>query len=373
MRVGQFVVVAILSVLAGCSDRSYTPTVPDALAIGTNRTIFAATTRAPGPDGSFGPERSEELSLLELTVSIPPDRQPGELDFAYGNPKPDRQFTMAGRREFASETEFRTRLKEEIRTHPSDERDITLFVHGFNSTQAETAFRAAQLAEDIRMPGATVVYSWPSLGSPLGYAYDGDSVLFARDGLEQLIRSLKRSNGGELVIVAHSMGSQLVMDTLRQIEIADPGWTAAHLGGVVLMSPDLDVEVFRAQAGRFEALPQPFIVFSSRSDKILNLSQRMRGTHSRERLGNLESLQAVADLPIEVIDITAFEDGEAGGHFSAASSPALIALLNAARTTADAFGYENVQLANLFPGRVIKGQAATEIEVANVSAGGDGG
>lgn len=365
MRAGQILIAAALAVLAGCTDRSYTPTVPEALAVGSGRTIFAATTRAPGPGGSFGPERSESLSLLELTVSVPPGRQPGELDFAYGNPKPDRQFTMAGRHEFQSEADFRARLKQEIRTHPSDERDITLFVHGFNSTQAETAFRAAQLAEDIRMPGATVVYSWPSLGSPLGYAYDGDSVLFARDGLEDLLRSLRQANGGELVVVAHSMGSQLVMDTLRQMEIADPGWSSANLGGVVLMSPDLDVEVFRAQAGRFKELPQPFIVFSSRNDKILNLSQRLRGTHSRERLGNLESIQSVSGLPVEVIDISAFGDGQAGGHFSAATSPALIAMLNAARATADAFGPENVTLANLFPGRVIESQQATEIEVSN--------
>lgn len=368
MRIIQIVLAAALTLSAGCSDRSYTPTVPSSLEVGTNRTVFAATTRAPGPDGSFGPGRSEELSLLELTVSIPPGRQPGELDFAYGNPKPDLQFTMAGRRKFSNVDDFRIRLKQEIAEHPDGERDITLFVHGFNSTQAETAFRAAQLAEDIRMPGATVIYSWPSLGSPLGYAYDGDSVLFARDGLEELLRSLKRINSGDLVIVAHSMGSQLVMDTLRQMEIAEPGWSSDNLGGVVLMSPDLDVEVFRSQVSRFKSLPQPFVVFSSRGDKILNLSQRLRGTHSRERLGNLENIRSVSDLPIEVVDITAFEDGQRGGHFSTATSPALIAILNAARATADAFGHDNVALANLFPGRVIQGQKAIEIEVANISA-----
>ncbi len=368
MRIVQIILAASLAALSGCADRSFTPTLPEALNVGTNRTIFAATTRTQGPDGTFGPERSEALSLLELTVSIPPDHQPGNLDFGYANPNPNRQFTMARRAQFTSTAAFQSRLKQEIRALPADERDVTLFVHGFNSTQAETAFRAAQLANDIRMPGATVIYSWPSLGSPLGYAYDGDSVLFARDGLVEMLQILRRSTSGDIVIVAHSMGSQLVMESLRQMELGAPGWAAANLDGVVLMSPDLDVEVFRSQMASFREVPQPFIVFSSRNDKILNLSQRMRGTHSRERLGNLESIQAVSDLPIEVIDVSAFEDGAAGGHFTTASSPALIAMLNSATATAEAFGHENVTLANLFPGQVIRGQAATEIEVANISA-----
>ncbi len=366
MRIASSLLAIALVALVGCADRSFTPTVPDALDVGTARTVFAATTRAEGADGSFGPERSENLSLLELTVSLPPNRQPGELKFGYANPNPKQQFAMAGRRTFDTTKDFRARLQQDIQTRAKGDRDITVFVHGFNSTQAETAFRAAQLAEDIKMPGTMVIYSWPSLGSPLGYAYDGDSVLFARDGLEKLLRSLHGPDVGNIVVVAHSMGSQLVMDTLRQIEIGDLGWSKRNLDGVVLMSPDLDVEVFRTQVSRFEELPQPFIVFSSQSDKILNLSQRLRGTHSRERLGNLSSIQSVSDLPIEVIDVTSFD----GGHFTTASSPALIAMLNAASATAEAFGRENVTLGALFPGRVTHGQAATEIEVTNIAAEG---
>ncbi|TLP65631.1 alpha/beta fold hydrolase [Parasedimentitalea maritima] len=351
--------------LTACTDRSYTPVMPEALLVGTPKTIFAATIREPEPDGSFGPGRSDNYSLLELTVSIPPSHRPGELNFAYANPDPQTQFTMANRQLLDGPNEFKARLKEEVRNLPGTEQEVTVFVHGFNSTQSETAFRAAQLAQDIQLPGATMIYSWPSQGNPLGYAYDGDSVLFARDGLERMLRQIRSAGVGRIVLVAHSMGSQLVMETLRQIEIQTPGWSAANLNGVVLMSPDLDVEVFRSQMRRIENVPQPFIVFVSSKDKLLNISSRLRGTHSSERLGNISSLDAVSGLPIRIVDTTAFSDDAASAHLVAGTSPALIAMLNAARKTADAFGKDSAQIGNLLPGRITTSNGTTEISLLN--------
>ena len=369
MRFGFLGLVLMAAGLAGCADRSFTPLTPSALSVGTPKTIFAATTREREEDGTFGPDRSDSFSLLELTISIPPSHQPGQLEFAYDKPDPNRQFTLAERRVFDTPSEFKARLNGEMRKYPKGQREVTLFVHGFNSTQAETAFRAAQLTHDIQVPGATVIYSWPSKGNPLGYAYDADSVIFARDGLERLLRQIHLADVDRVVLVAHSIGSHLVMETLRQIEIDTPGWSSSHLGGVVLISPDLDVDVFRTQMSRIDPVPQPFVVFVSRKDNVLNLSQRLRGTYSRERLGNLSSIQAVSDLPIEIIDTTAFADGAGSQHFVPATSPALISMLNDARRTAEAFGRDQVSSAQLLHGRVIEGQQATELRLLPFNGG----
>lgn len=356
-----------LIAIAACADRSYTPVTPEALHVGTSKTIFAATTRELGPNGSFGPGRSDSYSLLELTVSIPPTHQPGDLNFAYARPDPQTQFTMAGHRVFDDPADFRARIKEEVDHLPAGQGEVTVFVHGFNSTQSETAFRAAQLAQDIQLPGAMMIYSWPSQGNPLGYAYDGDSVLFARDGLETMLRQIRSAHVGRVVLVAHSMGSQLVMETIRQIEIQTPGWSAANLNGVVLMSPDIDVEVFRSQMSRIEKVPQPFIVFVSSEDKLLNISKYLRGTHSSERLGNISSLDAVAGLPIQIIDTTAFSDDAVSSHLVAGTSPALITIINSARETADAFGRDAASLDNLLPGQVTTSDGTTQISLINAS------
>ncbi|CUI01360.1 alpha/beta hydrolase [Leisingera aquaemixtae] len=359
-----------LVLLTACTDRSFSPTYPAALNVGTPKTVFAATNRDQLPDGTFGVERAEGYSLLELTVSIPPEHTPGSLKFGYRNPDPVTEFTMAGRKKFESDAAFGARLQQELAKFPPKERDITVFVHGFNSTQAETAFRAAQLTHDINVPGATVIYSWPSKGQPLGYAYDGDSVLFARDGLEQLLRKLRVAGAGRVVVVAHSMGGLLTMETLRQIEIQTPGWTARNLGGVVLMSPDLDIDVFKTQMRRFRKVPQPFLIFVSRKDNILTLSQRLRGLDGQERLGNLDNIEELSSLPVEIIDTTAFAGEAESQHFVAASSPALVALLNGARQTADTFARDRARnrLQNILPGQIVIRENAVKVALTGTPA-----
>lgn len=339
-----FLICCVTLWLASCTDRSYSPIYPDALEVGAPFTVFAATSRAQESDGTFGFRRSEQLSLLELTVSIPPNHTPGELKFGYANPKPKTEFTLAQQTEFNSFQAFETRLTDYIQQKKAGPKEVTVFVHGYNTTQNETAFRAAQLAHDVKLPGALVLYSWPSRARAFGYAYDYDSMLFARDGLEKLIREVKRTGAERIILLAHSMGSALTMEMLRLVETNDPGWAKRHLGGIVLISPDLDVDVFRSQMNRIEHIPQPFVIMVSEKDKALNVSARLRGTSDSERLGNISSIDKIADLPIEIIDTTAFSSDAASSHFVTATSPALIALLNSARSMSDTFGPEDFGL-----------------------------
>lgn len=367
MRLIQIVAGIAFAGLVACSDRSQNPVTPEALEVGRPVTIFAASSRGRDPDGSFGVERSSELSLLELTVSIPPSHKPGELRFSYADPKPGKEFTLAGREVFASPSEFGSRVKETIRNSPSKHNELTIFVHGFNSTQVETAFRAAQLSHDVGLPGAVMIYSWPSLGKPLGYAFDNESAIFARDGLEQILRRARASGITRIVLVAHSMGSFLTMETLRQIEIKEPGWSASNLSGVVLISPDLDLDVFRAQIARLKPAPENFYVFVSGKDRILNLSQRLRGRQRAPRLGNLETLDMVADLPIKVIDTTAFANEAESSHFVAGTSPALISIFSSVSSLASTFGPDKVGLETLLPADIVHSQRATEYKLSTAN------
>ena len=355
----------VLSLFVGvlaCTDRSQSPTTPAAMTIGTNRTVFAATSRQPTKEGMYGSDRSQELDLLELTVSIPPSHTPGALEFGYANPNPEKQFVMAGRHKFSSVDAFQSKIRHSLSRLPPAQQEVTVFVHGYNATQAETAFRAAQISNDIETPGAMVIYSWPSRAKALGYVYDNDSMLFARDGLEQLLYGIKATGARRVVLVAHSLGSALVMETLRQIELQKPGWAAKSLGGVILISPDLDVEVFRGQLDHLAKVPQPFVVFVSKKDTALNISSRLRG-RGRVRLGNISSVAEVADLPIEIVDTTAFSDTAGSSHFVPATSPALISLLTQARTLHDTFDSEHRSIDNLLTGNTINSGSAITLVV----------
>lgn len=344
----------VLVSAAACVDRTQSPTVPEALNIGANQVIFVATSREEISDGQFGPDRASQLSLLELTVSIPPSHTPGDLKYGYGNPEPQTQFVIADRRRFDSLASFNSRTRAALMEFSPANRDVTVFVHGYNSTQPETAFRAAQIAHDLDQPGLEFIYSWPSQGKVLGYGYDNDSVLFARDGLEKLIRNLNTIGARNVNLVAHSLGSGLLVETLRQIDIQQPGSAADLVDGVILISPDVDIEVFYQQMDRMKAVPDPFVIFVSKKDKLLNISAMLRGK-GRVRLGNIENVDKIGDLPIEVVDTTAFSDGAGSSHFVAATSPALIALLNEPQTIFNTFHSEDVSLDNFVRGQTASG------------------
>ena len=155
------------------------------------------------------------------------------------------------------------------------------------------------------------MYSWPSRATGYGYAYDLDSMLFARDGLEQTIRELKAMGVKRVILVAHSMGGALSMEMMRQTELQEPGWAKRNIEGVVLISPDLDLDLFRSQMKRIDDPPDPFIVMVSQKDKILNISARLRGTDEGQRLGNISSVDSLEEFPISVIDTTAFNSDAA--------------------------------------------------------------
>jgi esterase/lipase superfamily enzyme len=321
--------------LVACSNRTAAPIVPSALSIGTNRTVFVGTTRVEENDGTFGIRRSSQLQLLELDVSIPPNRDTGTISDGQNKPNPQKDFVIAARKNFGSDTSFQQRLRHLFSRNPSTKGEVTVFVHGYNNSFADAAFRTAQLSEDLDLPGAAVTYAWPSRGHPLGYEYDSDSTLFARDGLQRLLEAIHGSGAERIVVVAHSLGSRLLMESMRQIELSNPGWTARHLSGVILFSPDLNADVFRSQTDAFQTLPQPFVIFTSQSDKFLRLSATIRWED--ERLGNLSDVTEFDDLPIDFIDVSAFTDGETGNHFAVGSSPTLISLLNSADRLDESF------------------------------------
>ena len=358
----RWLLVILTLTLAACSDRTAAPIVPEALAIGSKRTVFVGTTRMEDDNNTFGILRSNELRLLELDVSIPPQRMVGTISDGQEKPDPKIDFVIANRKDIGSDADFQNRIRRSLANKPTDQQEVVVFIHGYNNSFADATFRTAQLAEDLNLPGVSIAYSWPSRGHVLGYEYDNDSALFARDGLQKLLENIRSSGARRIVVVAHSLGSNLTMEALRQIELSSPGWSSRNLSGVILFSPDINVDVFRSQTSAFKELPQPFLIFSSQSDKILRISARLRW--EKERLGTLLDISSFDDLPIDFVDVTAFEDGGVGNHFVGGSSPTLLSILKSGNRLDDGFlqGKSNVTVG--LPGRRRVLRNATQIILA---------
>jgi esterase/lipase superfamily enzyme len=358
VRRGLFVLTLLL---AACAQRAVLDVVPTA-APGIIAPVYVATMRALMPDGSFGSERSETLSYLSLDISVPPDRAPGQIAYRKGGKlDPEKHFFATARTDFSDLAQFRNRLSTALRRQDTGGEAI-IFVHGFNNTFADGVYRIAQLTHDFDFQGVAVHYSWPSAGSALGYEYDRDSQLVSRDGLETLIDTVRDAGARRIIIVAHSMGSLLTMEALRQMEIAAPGAVRQRIKGVILMSPDIDVSVFRSQAKRIGTLPDPFAIFVSRRDRALFFSAFLSG--QPQRLGNLVSAEELADLKVTVIDVTQFSQGL--GHFTAGTSPVLIKLLSNAGQLDAAFRGEAAKHTGLLPGFIITVRSATELVLSPI-------
>lgn len=362
MHIIRFVLFTLL--LASCAPRGAITIYPGAAKVGDNQRIYIGTTRELNPQGVPTGKRSRRLVFGRADISVPKNRQPGSVEWpGYQKPDPQKHFLVDNFQHIPSAKAFKAALKTELRGRRKEGRTALLFVHGFNNRFSEGLYRHAQMDKDFGFPFLEVHYSWPSAGHPLGYGYDRDSMLIARDGLETMIRTVADSGVHEIILVGHSMGALLAMETMRQMAIKDGRGELRKLGGVVLISPDIDIDVFHQQAARIGKLPEPFFIFTSTRDIALRLSAGLTG--QADRLGNTEDVEKLADLNVTMVDISAFSDGGLE-HKAALVSPAFIRLLRQLPNLADAYSDDPASRLGLIPGTALVVQNATRLIVPNV-------
>ncbi|MEO0664541.1 MAG: alpha/beta fold hydrolase [Pseudomonadota bacterium] len=313
-------ILALCVALAGCATPDGSPLSPPADGA-TVYPIEVVTTRVPQPDTSllFGSDRNAVLTYARANVSIPPDHVTGQIAYPVGDADAARTFAITGVRPYRSFAEMNAAMPAEP--------EVVLYVHGFNNTVAEAAFQLAQIRHDFGVDQPTVLFAWPSAGDVRGYLYDRDSVLFARGDLVETLRNLTRDR--RVLIVAHSMGSLLTMEALRQLALEGDRRPISRVSGLMLVSPDIDSDLFRRQAADIGRLPQPFVIFVAQEDRALTLSGFLTGR--RERLGNISSVEDIGDLPVAVVDLSAFAARRGLNHQIALESPAAISLLRSLR------------------------------------------
>ncbi|AGT10467.1 alpha/beta hydrolase [Paracoccus aminophilus] len=316
----RYCLLSLTIAVSACSPRGAITLDPQAAKVGQVQEILVATTR--GPDNV----RSETVHYGRVDVSVPPERKLGSITYPKEGkaPNPYTDFLVTQRLDYATPLAFRQAVRSELMKQPAAHRDAVIFVHGYNNTFAEGVYRFAQFSHDMKMPGAQLHFAWPSRGQPLAYVADRDSVLFSRDGLQETIEEAEAAGARQVILVGHSMGASLVMETLRQMAIGGKRKELDKIGGVILMSPDIDVDLFRMQAKAIGELPQPFLIFTSSKDRALRLSARLSG--EPERLGTLPDPTRVSDLKVMLVDTGAFNTGD--GHFNVATSPALLSILS---------------------------------------------
>lgn len=325
-------------VSSGLSDA--TASVTDAFAAAPEpapRTelVFSASTRVA--DRGAGSQQSIDgpprFSLL--TITVPPHHTTGEVELpSFGAANPQKHFVVAAQRRM-SDDEFKNALAAHISGRVGSNRDVLLYVHGFNTSAEEARFRVAQIAQDGGFGGVPMLFTWPSAGSLLDYEAAKESAAVSRDALSKLLLDLAAVPGiGRVHILAHSMGTWLTMEALRETAIAGSNDLNGKLGDVLLAAPDIDLNVFRQQLARVDASHVSVLV--SAGDKALSLSRTLAG--DRPRVGALDPKKpgdraALDQLGVHVYDISALSTGLIG-HGTYAAAPAVLRTIGANITAA---------------------------------------
>lgn len=287
--------------------------------------VLFATNRASN-DHMFGTQRSDAISYGEVTVAVPPLHKIGVVEYPTQNPDPKADFGVITATTTQKASQFKTLLHNQIRTKPVNERTAVVYVHGFNNTFSEALFLNTQIMHDYDRPEIPVMFSWPSAGESLAYLHDRDSILASRSALETLLDQLQASDLERFILVGHSMGAHLVMETLRQHAIRTGQGQWSKLGMVALISPDIDLKVFEQQTAEMGGLPQPFLVVSSKNDRLLALSGIISST---TRVGGINPSDTKITGDATVMSSTFATQLWSVNHTTAFTSPEMIAYLSA--------------------------------------------
>jgi esterase/lipase superfamily enzyme len=200
-----------------------------------------------------------------------------------------------------------------------------VFVHGYNTGFDDAVYRLTQIVHDSGYPGTPVLFSWASSAQTTDYVYDKESASVARDQLEATLRMLQQSGARRIDIVAHSLGTWVTMETLRELAITGDRDLGGKLGDVVLAAPDIDVDVFKSQMRRYGKPDKPFILLLSHHDWVLAASALLAG--SLPRVGDYNDPADLASYGVTVVELSKFEGTDSFNHTEFADNPALVKMI----------------------------------------------
>jgi esterase/lipase superfamily enzyme len=302
--------------------------------------VFYATdrnaTNASSPAKLYGEQRGDDMSYGILEVSVPLDHRLGQLEspsfwhleFTY-NP---RKHVMLKKIDTLPKSDFFMRLRSQVDN--SSERDVFVFVHGFNVNFEDAARRTGQMAYDLNFQGAPILYSWPA---PKKYLVALNNAERTASHLQKfLIDVAERSGAKTIHLIAHSMGNKALVDALSMMA-PEPLFNE-----IFLTAPDIDADVFRDLANRVLSNAQRVTLYASKNDVALHISRAFNGS---PRAGDVSSEVVIVE-GMDTIDASAVDTSLVGHSYYGDNRSILSDIFSVLRTHApvmERFGLSRAQ------------------------------
>ena len=264
----------------------------------------------------FTNKRDSKLHFGSSVVSIPSSHKIGKIE------RPDwfsnlifeesknKHFTVLETKEL-NEYDFIDDLK--IKTANSTDKDVLLFIHGFNVNFKEAMMRTAQLGFDLNFKGAVTAFSWPSVGGIFGYEADYSTAEFSSQYLSDFIKLLTNKDVNKLHIIAHSMGNVVLTKAIEKLKI-EGNYPNKTINQIILAAPDIDKDVFVNQIMPAIKSDIRLTLYASKKDNALLASKKLRYNYPRAGDGGKNII--VVD-GIQTVDASKVNTGLLGhGYFA---------------------------------------------------------
>ncbi|MBI3677903.1 MAG: alpha/beta fold hydrolase [Proteobacteria bacterium] len=315
----RFAAIALVLLLAACAsyDNPYFvhSVWRNAQASSADVNIFYLTDRAADKNapGGFGYVRGSDASCGTLDALVPAARLPaGDAEFAK---------TVA--RKGLSCSNGKTSLgalADAITQAAAPCRSVLIFVHGYYTGFETAALRTAQLKHDAQFGCAAVAFSWSSTGTISGATYEQDLQVSeqAEPLLSDLVRDLA-ARGLRIHIVAHSMGTRLVLKSLAALVHRNGMLRENTIGEVLLFAGDISADPQDDEFLRLADIVRPqaqrMTIYAASDDAALAVARTLHGGArrlGREPQGDLR-YRAAGPHAIDVIDASG-APGDLVGH-----------------------------------------------------------
>lgn len=286
--------------------------------------VWFGTNRKPKGDGFTG-ERFERVTRGRVEVHVPEAHRFGETGTPFWKKllRFDlRDDTLRIQRIANLEREaFFGEIKQAMQdSRTSGDRPHALFfLHGFNVSFEEAAIRAAQIGYDLKVPGATAFFSWPSRGTVAAYPADEASIEASEGAITEFLVDFTTHCGAEQIhVIAHSMGNRGLLRALQRIAANAQTRGKVKFGQILLAAPDVDHDLFLDLARLYPEHAERTTLYASDGDLPVHVSAKL---HDAPRAGYFTPYTVAPD--IDTVAVPDF-DVDLLGHSYFAQAEALL-------------------------------------------------
>ncbi len=293
---------------------------------GVSRVGYGSNRRPTAQGDGFSGQRHDRITHGRVDVYVPEAHRFGETGNSFWRRllrfdlRDDRlrlqRVATQQRHAFFAEIQDAVQAARETGEPPQ----ALVFLHGFNVSFEEAAIRAAQIGVDLKVPGPTACFSWPSRGTVTAYPVDEASIEASERAMTDFLVDFTGNCGAEKIhLIAHSMGNRGLLRALQRIGASAQTRGQLHFGQIFLAAPDVDRDLFLDLARLYPEHAERTTLYASNGDLPVHLSAKL---HDAPRAGYFTPYTvapgidtvAVPDFDIDLLGHAYFAQAEALLH-----------------------------------------------------------